>query len=211
MTEPEWLAATDARPMVDFLGSKTDARKVRLFAVACGRRLADRFPHPSCAAAVEVAEQYADGGASVIDLSEAGAAADEYFGSTCVYGTSTGNQVSRTAVATCLGTANELVYYHHLAFRYFGPDTHAANADFLRDVIGNPFRPAAVEAAWRTSTVLGLCRQMYESRDFGAMPILADALQDAGCDSDDVLNHCRGEGGHVRGCWVVDLLSGRTG
>jgi hypothetical protein len=47
---------------------------------------------------------------------------------------------------------------------------------------------------------------MYASRDFSAMPILADALQDAGCDSDDVLNHCRGEDSHVRGCWVVDLV-----
>ncbi|QEG25961.1 hypothetical protein GobsT_06960 [Gemmata obscuriglobus] len=50
---------------------------------------------------------------------------------------------------------------------------------------------------------------MYESRDFGAMPVLADALQDAGCDSDDILNHCRGDGVHVRGCWVVDLVLGK--
>jgi hypothetical protein len=50
---------------------------------------------------------------------------------------------------------------------------------------------------------------MYESRDFGAMPILADALQDAGCASDDVLSHCRGPGPHVRGCWVVDLMLGK--
>jgi hypothetical protein len=47
---------------------------------------------------------------------------------------------------------------------------------------------------------------MYEARDFSAMPILADALQDAGCDSDDILSHCRGDGPHVRGCWVVDLV-----
>ena len=54
-----------------------------------------------------------------------------------------------------------------------------------------------------------LARQMYESLDFGAMPILADALQDAGCDSADILNHCRGPGPHVRGCWVVDLVLGK--
>ncbi|MDY3562094.1 hypothetical protein R5W23_003540 [Gemmata sp. JC673] len=47
---------------------------------------------------------------------------------------------------------------------------------------------------------------MYESRDFSAMPILADALQDAGCDRADILDHCRGPGQHVRGCWVVDLV-----
>jgi len=50
---------------------------------------------------------------------------------------------------------------------------------------------------------------MYDAREFSAMPILADALQDAGCDSDDVLNHCRGDGPHVRGCWVVDLVMGK--
>jgi len=80
----------------------------------------------------------------------------------------------------------------------------------LREVIGNPFRPVAFDAAWRTDTVLSLARHMYESRDFSAMPILADALQDAGCDHDDILNHCRDANGvHVRGCWVVDLVLGK--
>ena len=51
--------------------------------------------------------------------------------------------------------------------------------------------------------------QMYDTRDFSAMPILADALQDAGCEKADVLDHCRGDGPHVRGCWVVDLLLGK--
>jgi hypothetical protein len=79
----------------------------------------------------------------------------------------------------------------------------------LRDVVGNPFRSAAVDPAWRTSTVTALARGVYESRDFSAMPILADALQDAGCDSEDILNHCRSGGVHVRGCWVADLVLGK--
>jgi hypothetical protein len=58
--------------------------------------------------------------------------------------------------------------------------------------------------------VVAFARQMYESRDFSPMPILADALQDAGCDHPDVLAHCRGPGPHVRGCWVVDLVLGKT-
>jgi len=74
---------------------------------------------------------------------------------------------------------------------------------------GNPFRPVAFSPEWRTSTAVALATQMHESRDFGAMPILADALQDAGCDNDDILNHCRGDGPHVRGCWVVDLVLGK--
>ncbi len=63
---------------------------------------------------------------------------------------------------------------------------------------GNPFRPVTFSPSWRTDTTLALARQMYaDSRDFGAMPILADALQDAGCDSADILTHCRGDGPHV--------------
>ncbi|WP_232069539.1 hypothetical protein [Gemmata massiliana] len=84
-----------------------------------------------------------------------------------------------------------------------------AAVSLLRDIFGNPFRPVAPFPSWRTPTVVALTAQMYESRDFGAMPILADALQDAGCDSADVLDHCRGPGPHVRGCWVVDLVLGR--
>jgi hypothetical protein len=79
-------------------------------------------------------------------------------------------------------------------------------ANLLRDIFGNPFRPVPFSPEWRTSTAVALAQQMYESRDFSAMPILADALQDAGCDSDDILNHCRQPGEHVRGCWVVDLV-----
>jgi hypothetical protein len=79
----------------------------------------------------------------------------------------------------------------------------------LRDILGNPSRPVSFSSSWGTDTVLALARGMYESRDFGAMPILADALMDAGCENADVLNHCRGGGVHVRGCWVVDLLLGK--
>ena len=77
------------------------------------------------------------------------------------------------------------------------------------DIVGNPFRPVSFLPEWRTDTAVALARQMYESREFGAMPILADALQDAGCDDAAVLDHCRGPGPHVRGCWVVDLVLGK--
>jgi hypothetical protein len=64
---------------------------------------------------------------------------------------------------------------------------------------------------WRTSTAVALAKEMYDSRGFGAMPILADALQDAGCTSDDILGHCRDvHATHVRGCWVVDLVLGKS-
>jgi hypothetical protein len=82
-------------------------------------------------------------------------------------------------------------------------------SDIIRDIFGNPFRPVTFSPEWRTDTAVALARQMYDSREFSAMPILADALQDAGCDNDDVLDHCRTPGEHVRGCWVLDAMLGK--
>ena len=82
--------------------------------------------------------------------------------------------------------------------------------ELVREVWMNPYRPVAFDPAWRTDTALSLARVMYETRDFTAMPILADALQDAGCEHADILDHCRDPNGvHVRGCWVVDLVLGK--
>ena len=76
-------------------------------------------------------------------------------------------------------------------------------------MIGNPFRPVAVDPAWLTSNVVDLARTIYEDRCFERMPILSDALIDAGCNSDEILDHCKSPGPHVRGCWVVDLILGK--
>ena len=82
---------------------------------------------------------------------------------------------------------------------------------FVRDIFGNPFRPVSFSPAWQTDTALTLARQMYDSRDFSLMPILADALQDAGCEDEHILSHCRDpQAAHVRGCWVVDLVLGKV-
>ncbi|MBA4192079.1 MAG: hypothetical protein C0467_29220 [Planctomycetaceae bacterium] len=80
----------------------------------------------------------------------------------------------------------------------------------LRELFGNPFRPVTVDPSWLTSTVNALAEGIYAYRAFDRMPILADALQDAACDNDEVLAHCRGPGSHVRGCFVVDLLLGKA-
>jgi hypothetical protein len=79
-------------------------------------------------------------------------------------------------------------------------------ADLVRDVFGNPFRPVAFDPGWRTSDVTDLARGIYEDRAFDRLPLLADALMDAGCDQSEPLAHGRGGGPHVRGCWVVDLI-----
>jgi hypothetical protein len=82
-------------------------------------------------------------------------------------------------------------------------------ADLIRDVVSNPFRPVAFDPRLRTADTLGVARGIYEDRAFDRMPLLADALMDAGCDDDQILSHCRTGGPHVRGCWVVDLVLGK--
>ncbi len=81
----------------------------------------------------------------------------------------------------------------------------------FHDIFPNPFRPVTFAPEWRTEAAVGIAAQMYDSRDFGNMPVLADALQDAGCELPEVLAHCRDPHGvHVRGCWVVDLVLGKS-
>jgi hypothetical protein len=88
----------------------------------------------------------------------------------------------------------------------------AEQASLLRCICGNFYRPATIDPVWLTwhdGLLVSMARKMYDSRDFTDMPVLADALEEAGCTNQDILNHCRQSGVHVRGCWVVDLLVGR--
>src|SRR5262249_37522249 len=80
-----------------------------------------------------------------------------------------------------------------------------AQVDVLREIFGNPFRPITLGTAWRTPTVTSLGEEIYLENAFDLLPILADALEDAGCNNREVLDHCRSGGEHVRGCWAVDL------
>jgi hypothetical protein len=86
----------------------------------------------------------------------------------------------------------------------------------VRDIFRNPFRPATFDSTWRTPNVTDLAAAIYEERqlpsglfDKQRLGVLADALEDAGCDNVDILDHLRGGGEHVRGCWVVDLILGK--
>jgi hypothetical protein len=81
--------------------------------------------------------------------------------------------------------------------------------DVLRDLFADRFRPVVLRPGWLTPTVLALAAGVYDDHAFDRLPILADALEEAGCDNRDVLDHCRGPGPHARGCWVVDLVLGK--
>ncbi|WP_246173418.1 hypothetical protein [Limnoglobus roseus] len=83
-------------------------------------------------------------------------------------------------------------------------------SSLFRDIVGPlPFRPVTFSPAWLTSAAVGIATGIYDDRAFDRLPILADALQDAGCEDADILAHCRGDGPHARGCWVVDRVLGK--
>jgi hypothetical protein len=86
--------------------------------------------------------------------------------------------------------------------------TRYALSNHLRDIF-NPFRDAPFDPEWLTSTVLAMASYASDSGHFSALPILADALQDAGCEDEEVLTHCRGDAIHVRACWVIDAILGK--
>jgi hypothetical protein len=214
MTEAEWRTCDYAWPMLHHLAGQTP-RKHRLFCVACCRRVA---AHRHDCDALVVAERYADGG----ERGETLAQARQRIGS--AGGAPLG--LGQTAEAVCVAhavaeaCAPDALLRPGLVLDWLVDCFHPCSVDFvqrcvgqrrlLRDIFGNPFRPVAFNPDWRTDTAMTLARGMYESRDFSAMPILADTLQDAGCDNDDILNHCRDEKQvHVRGCWVVDLVLGK--
>jgi hypothetical protein len=199
VTEAEWPKSGAPGAMLEHCWSGASPRKKRLFGCACCSRAAHLMT-ASAHAAIATAEAFADDAVTAGALAEAlrGALASPANG-LCHYLCAPHPDAMRQAWS---GAANQLL----LA----GSKWHAelsAIADLIRDVFGNPFRPVEFAPDWRTDTAVSLARQMYESREFSAMPILADALQDAGCDSDDVLTHCRdAKQPHVRGCWVVDSL-----
>jgi hypothetical protein len=213
-SEEEWLACTDPPKLMSFL-LDTDTRripsdrKVRLFACAgCRQHWIELSKDARLRSAVELVEHYADGMITQAELvtanSVANQAYDEYHATLGYY---PAVSMARLAAGIEITDQNDGVRY---VSSYMAGDETGIFVAFLRDIFGNPFRPAAFSAEWRTSTAVAIAKGMYESRDFSAMPILADALQDAGCDNEDILNHCRGPGPHVRGCWVVDLILGKT-
>jgi hypothetical protein len=206
MTEAEWLACKDARVMVDgapdhdFINAW---RKWWLFPVAAVHRLQPQFLDP-IRGALEVAARFADDDGTRDKLIETWQALSLPKG--------TGYVLSGVLWFFESESPNLDDVLNSLANGGSGlapEEEFAAQADLLREIFGNPFRPVTFSPQWRTDTAVSLARTMYESRDFSAMPILADALQDAGCDSAEILDHCRGPGPHVRGCWVVDLVLGK--
>jgi hypothetical protein len=206
--EAEWLACDDPATLAACIQKSATERKCRLFACACCRNLWDRLAHPASRAAVEAAERFAEGLVAPAQLSFHRGAAD-----TVVPGGTWADAPSLAVEAAC-EKPSVVRAVHRIAPRPSpsGPE-RAWLVPLLRDVFGNPFGPAHVDPAWLAwegGTVRKLAEGIYQDRAFDRLPVLADALEEAGCADEQVLAHCRGGGPHVRGCWVLDLLLGRA-
>lgn len=238
MTDSEWSGTTDLHGMMEFVRGEASERRLRLFACACCRLRWHLLTHPDSRRAVEVAEQYADGLATPDELRSAGAAAVKVAGPPPDFPVEFPAEPFDSSSEMAWAAAHTAAYqglsdrvldalnsaalvwvavWHTESPRPGEPrpvpdpktTVRQTQADLIRDIWGNPVRPPAVAPDWRTSTVLALAGGIYRDRAFDRLPVLADALMDAGCDHEAMLDHCRGDGIHTRGCWVVDLLLGK--
>ena len=232
MTEQDWLTATDPTAMLVFLRGKASDRKLRLFACAVCR---DRFiweiwlRDERSRKAIELAERFVDGEATKKDLDAARVAAWAPVRASIDY---RGRLLARTA----WGVARDGAGAADTAIRSFHPRQRAFLCGLFREIFGNPFRPSTPLSsilAWNDGTVGRLAERIYKERNFGHLPILADALEEAGCTDTALLTHCRyvgppevvvgldfsdpadvrafsrSEVPHVRGCWALDRILAR--
>ena len=215
MTEAEWLESTDPTVMLEsFLGHFSD-RKLRLFCIACCRQNWDQFTDPRERRILHVAERMTEGTATEADCAAAqdlwlevyDEKEDEFASYVPVTVISPG--IDAVDASECARSMACGPIYSDGGFEGLEDELQYEQAAFLRDIIGNPVRPVTFNPHWRTADTVGLARGIYEDRVFDRLPLLADALMDAGCDEDQLLAHCRSEGPHVRGCWVVDLILGK--
>jgi hypothetical protein len=217
--ERPWFAwlGLQRNPASEARKNSASERKLRLFACACCRRIWSRLIQERSRKAVETAERYADGLADEAELRKARAAAP------CVTGA---ERAAAWAAAPTADAAAEGVASATQSAEAGGRDLpwlagkdaaareehRVCQCGWFRDIMGNPFQPTYLKPAclqWKEGAIPKMAHSIYQERRFTDLPILADALAEAGCTDQTILDHCRQAGEHVRGCWVVDLCLGR--
>jgi hypothetical protein len=229
MTEPEWLSCNDPGSMLNVIQDMASKRKLRLFAVACCRRIWPLLADERSRQGVEASELHVEGALDYLSLHTAAQKAWDAARETRAppFAGYRAQELARGLVASHASTAAAAAAWCHdltdvrkaselSALARQGVDwsggrnaEFVAQCDLIRCVFGNPFRTIPFDSAWISSTARQVAQAIYDDRDFDRMPILADALEDAGCTSEEVLAHCRGESPHVSGCWVVDWILGK--
>jgi len=224
VTEGWWKVCTDPLKMLEFLWNRVSGRKARLFSCALARYLWPLLRTERSRRAVEVAERFADGLAPKREMTRAGVGAQQ----TAWTVSRTGPRFKDGRTAAAFATARYAAYariWDVAVSICLDAEVAGVSAplqsDLLRDIFGPlPFRPVSLSPAvrtWNDATVVRLAQAAYDERqmpagtlDNGRLAVLADALEEAGCQDADILGHCRSGGEHVRGCWVIDLLLGRS-
>lgn len=209
-------------------------RKCLLFGVACCRRVWSLIPDEASRRVVMVAERHADGEATARQIALAlkrsedvsgaapnpDAAAAAYF---LLYhnepefwavGASTCGRLAAQGAARCvmgLGTTPESELSDSARAEYETILTleQGEQSKLLRDIFPDPYSSVTLDPSWLTPAVVALATGIYTEKAFDRMAVLADALEEAGCDDAAVLEHCRGDGVHVRGCWLIDTILGK--
>ncbi len=197
----------------DTLSLTTD-RKLRLFACACCRQVWHLISDERSRGAVDMAEWFADGHASAEDLAKAWHLAEDVFWELFRAGIvqEHGNAEAAARAASWVASVNvtEAAWQTFEALRAaVGPSEEQEHAAVRRDLFGDPGRfpllkPAWIE--WNEGYVPDLARSIYDSKDFVQMPLLAEALMEAGCREEYLLAHCHSERPHFKGCWLLDAI-----
>lgn len=190
MNGSRWERIRSPGPLLEYLRGKASDRKLRLFACAVARLLDldNSARQRTLRSAIETCEAHADG---------------ERVGRKM-------GQYRRQDWVVAMSDAYEAADRSHPDAML--TDRKGEMADLLRCVFGNPFRPARFDPAWlawNDGIIPKLAQAIYDERAYDRLPILGDALEEAGCADDRVLSHLRGPGPHGRGCWVVDLVLGK--
>lgn len=224
MTEAEWLACDCPQPMLEFLQRKPSdgtgsQRKMRLFAVACIRRVWDLVRDDALRQAIESAERHAEGLMDdwalllAYERAQRAVAGHQRPGPPAPY-TSFDFQVAVAAAEVAQADASQVARRTSaavVAIKRLRNDSAEprAQAQLLRCLF-IPFRSATLDPAWNSAALRNLAAAIDELRSFENLPMLAEALRDAGCTDAALLDHCDSGTEHGRGCWVVDRLLGKA-
>jgi hypothetical protein len=236
MTEADWLNSSDPKLMLDYLRGKTTDRKLRLFACACCYQLWHLLVDSRSRQAVAFAERFVD---QQVTLEENNNFAIEWVRSRdavlklqyeerksattaaaraafcCCHVDACGGAINAVeAASTSLARTTAQVARSRVIRKKVlaGAATSSRKrlVILLREIFGNPFRPVRVANSQLPANVALLAQTIYDKRSFNQIIEVAEGLEKAGCTDQDILDHCRQRGDHVRGCWVLDLILGKT-
>jgi hypothetical protein len=206
-----WLS-TDARALIAYLDEEKlllrQNRHVCLFCHACCSRLLPKHPLPLYLRALEIMLEAADGKTAFDDLNRIGQAVMRLEDDL------TRIVAFAQALNMCFG--NEPLYGRSMSellasvLEMCGDKENEPLSNIVRDIFGSRFYRVVIDPRWLSSTVLDLARTIDNEHCYERMPILADALMDAGCDDEALLNHSQQPVKHVKGCWAIDLLLGKA-